>query len=92
LPLLIFAVQISVAIFYESVMVWKFGGTLGKLALKIKVVTSDGQPLTYGRSLGRYFAKILAGAICLIGFLIAFSDPEKRALQDRICNTRVVIK
>jgi uncharacterized RDD family membrane protein YckC len=28
--------------------------------------------------------------MCLIGFIMAFFDPERRALHDRICNTRVI--
>ena len=35
-------------------------------------------------------AKILSGFILYIGFLMAFWDPEKRALHDRMCATRVI--
>ena len=37
-------------------------------------------------------AKILSGLICLAGYIMAGFDEEKRALHDRICNTRVVFK
>jgi uncharacterized RDD family membrane protein YckC len=92
LPILLFCFQILVAVCYEGFMVGKYGGTLGKLALKIKVVNADGSPVSYGRAFGRYFAKLLSAFTCLIGFIIAFFDKEKRALHDRICNTRVVMK
>ena len=75
---------------YEILMVGKFGATLGKMAMGIKVVTPEGQPISYGRSTGRYFGKMLSGIILGIGYLMAFWDPEKRALHDRICHTRVV--
>jgi uncharacterized RDD family membrane protein YckC len=61
------------------------------MLMKIKVVTADGIPMSYGRSTGRYFAKILSGLIIYIGYLMAFWDEEKRALHDRICKTRVVV-
>jgi uncharacterized RDD family membrane protein YckC len=92
LPILLVFVELLIAVCYEGIMVGKYGGTLGKLALKIKVVNADGSPVGYGRAFGRYFAKLLSGMICLIGFIIAFFDKEKRALHDRICNTRVVMK
>jgi uncharacterized RDD family membrane protein YckC len=68
---------------------WK-GQTPGKMALKIKVVTPEGAPLGWGKSLGRPLAEILSGCILYIGYIIAFFDDEKRALHDRLAGTRVV--
>jgi uncharacterized RDD family membrane protein YckC len=62
------------------------------MACKIRVVTADGGKVSYMRALGRHFAKILSYMICLAGYIMAFFDDEKRALHDRICNTRVVLK
>jgi uncharacterized RDD family membrane protein YckC len=75
---------------YEIVMIGKYGATVGKMAMKIKVIRPDGSPISYARSTGRYFAKALSGMILYIGFLMAFWDEEKCALHDRICQTRVV--
>jgi uncharacterized RDD family membrane protein YckC len=75
---------------YEILFIGKYGATPGKMLMKIKVVSPEGEPISYGRSTGRYFAKILSGLILYIGYLMAFWDPEKRALHDRICQTRVV--
>ena len=75
---------------YEIVMIGKYGATLGKMAMKIKVIRPDGSRLSYGRSTGRYFAKVLSGMIIYIGYIMAFWDEEKCALHDRICQTRVV--
>jgi len=90
--LLLLFVQVAIALTYEVVMIGKFGATLGKMACKIRVVTPDGGRVSYLRALGRYFAKMLSGLMCLVGYIIAFFDDEKRALHDRICNTRVVMK
>jgi uncharacterized RDD family membrane protein YckC len=73
-------------------MIGKYGATLGKMACKIKVVTPDGGRVTYLRAFGRYFAKLLSAMICFIGYIMAGFDDEKRALHDRICDTRVVCK
>lgn len=92
LLLLVMLMVMAIAVSYETVMVAKYGATLGKMACKIKVVTADGGRVGYPRALGRYFAKILSSIICLIGYIMAAFDDQKRALHDRICDTRVVLK
>jgi uncharacterized RDD family membrane protein YckC len=90
-PLLIATgLGVLLAASYEIFMIGKFGATLGKMACKVRVVTADGGKVGYGRATGRYFAKILSSLVCMIGFIMAFFDQERRALHDRICNTRVI--
>ncbi|HEY1789293.1 MAG TPA: RDD family protein [Verrucomicrobiae bacterium] len=87
------AFPLLVGISYEAFLVGKYGATLGKMALKMKVVTADGGRVSYARAFGRYFGKLLSGFTCAIGFIIAaFDNPQRRALHDHICNTRVVYK
>jgi uncharacterized RDD family membrane protein YckC len=62
------------------------------MALQIQVVTADGGRVSYLRALGRHFAKLLSSATLLIGYIVAAFDPQKRALHDWICNTRVVLE
>ena len=90
LQLALMAIQLVIGLSYEVILIGKYGATLGKMACKIKVVTADGGRVSYLRALGRYFAKMLSYMICLIGFIIAAFDEQKRALHDHICNTRVV--
>jgi uncharacterized RDD family membrane protein YckC len=92
LQLVLMAIQLAIGISYEVVFIGKYGATPGKMACKIMVVTADGGRVSYARSFGRYFAKLLSYMICLIGFIIAGFDSQKRALHDHICNTRVVFK
>jgi len=93
LSLLAMGLSLGVGISYETFLVGKYGATFGKMALKLKVVTADGQRISYARAFGRYFAKMLSGLTCLIGFIIAaFDNPQRRALHDYICNTRVIAK
>ena len=91
MQLILVFVQLAIGVTYEAVMIGKYGATLGKMACKIRVVTADGGTVSYGRAFGRYFAKLLSGFTCLIGYIIAAFDEQKRTLHDHICNTRVVL-
>jgi uncharacterized RDD family membrane protein YckC len=82
---------LALGLSYEAFLIGKYGATLGKMACRIKVVTADGGKVSYGRAIGRHFAKFLSTITLMIGYIIAIFDSEKRALHDRICNTRVVI-
>jgi uncharacterized RDD family membrane protein YckC len=90
LYIILFLVQMAIGISYEVFFIGKYGATLGKMACKIKVVTADGGRVTYARALGRYFAKMVSAFTCLIGYIMACFDDQKRALHDRICDTRVI--
>ncbi len=86
-------VNISIWLAYESLLVWKKGATLGKMAVGIKVVQPSGEPVGFGRALGRAAAEIINGFTCYLSYLIvAFDEPEKRAIHDHICSTRVIYK
>ena len=89
---LIMLLQYAIPAAYETWFVGKYGATPGKMACKLKVVVADGSHVTYLRSLGRHFAKLLSGMILCIGYIMAAFDEEKRTLHDRICETRVVRK
>lgn len=79
-------------IIYNIFFIGKFGATPGKMAVKLHVVTSRGETVSWGRATGRGFAELLSRIICAIGYIIAAFDKEKRALHDHICDTRVVYK
>jgi uncharacterized RDD family membrane protein YckC len=67
-----------------------YGATPGKMALGLKIVRPDGGPISAGRAVGRYFAEILSALTLMIGYMMAGWDSEKRALHDRIADTRVI--
>jgi len=85
-------ISYAIAIGYEAVFLRYQGATLGKMAVGLKVVRSDGGSLGWGISFGRYFMYIVSGIILLIGYIMAGFDNEKRALHDRVCGTRVIYK
>jgi len=88
-------VWISILVFgavYETWMIGRYAATLGKMACGLRVVMADGGKVSYARSLGRHFAKHLSSFLLLMGYIMAGFDDEKRALHDRICDTRVIRK
>lgn len=92
---LIFIVVITligylIPIVYETWFLGKYGATPGKMAFGLRVVRADGAAIAYSRALSRYFAEILSAMIFMIGYIMAAFDDEKRALHDRICDTRVI--
>jgi len=82
----------AIAIAYETVFLRYRGATLGKMMLGLKVLRSNGDTLGWGISIGRYFMYIVSGIILLVGYIMAGFDSEKRALHDRVCDTRVIYK
>ncbi|MGB8355534.1 MAG: RDD family protein [Chthoniobacteraceae bacterium] len=77
---------------YNIWFVGKYAATPGKMACGLRVIRSSGEPVGYGRATGRFFSEILSGMIICIGYIMAAFDEEKRALHDRICDTRVIYK
>ena len=85
-----YLVSFLAGIAYMTYFTGRFGGTPGKMALKIKVVRADGSAVSYPLAAGRYFATMVSGLTFGIGYIMAIFDKEKKSLHDRICGTRVV--
>jgi uncharacterized RDD family membrane protein YckC len=82
----------AIGFLYEVFFLHYRGATLGKMALGLQVVRSNGESLGWGVCIARYFMNFVSGLILLIGYIMAGFDSEKRALHDRVCDTRVVYK
>ena len=85
-------VQMATYLAYNTWFIGAMGATPGKMALGLKVITENGGKVSFKLASGRYLAEILSGMIFLIGYIMVAFDDEKRALHDRICETRVVKK
>jgi uncharacterized RDD family membrane protein YckC len=66
------------------------GATLGKMALGLRVVDMNGIQIGFGRATGRYFGKLLSGAIFFIGYIMAGFTQQKQALHDIMAGCLVV--
>jgi uncharacterized RDD family membrane protein YckC len=87
---LLLVISSALGIAYYVYFISTKGATPGKMAVSIKVIRADNGPISGGLAFGRYLCYMLDAMILYIGFIMAGFDPEKRALHDRICNTRVI--
>ena len=65
-------------------------GTVGKKLLGLRTTDLNGNRISFGRATGRYFAKILSGMICFIGFVMVAFTEKKQGLHDMLAGTLVV--
>ena len=70
----------------------KNGGTLGKMAVGIKVTDLNGDRISFTRATGRYFGRIITNLTLLIGYIMAGFTDRKQALHDMIASCLVVKK
>lgn len=76
---------------YEALLTcssWQ--GTIGKKVLRLKVTDEAGNRIGFGRSTGRFFAKIISTMIMYIGFIMVGFTDRKRGLHDMIAGTLVM--
>jgi uncharacterized RDD family membrane protein YckC len=66
------------------------GATLGKRALKLRVVDRGSKRLGKGRALARFLGRILSSSLLYIGYLIQPFNERKQALHDMLAGTLVV--
>ncbi len=70
----------------------RWGGSPGKRAVKITVVSSDVQPMSAGRGIKRQVVKLL-GAFCFyVGWLWALGNAERQGWHDKAARTFVLRK
>src|SRR5215470_11494218 len=76
---------------YEALLTsssWQ--ATVGKRVLDLKVTDEGGNPISFERATGRFFAKVLSGLILGIGFLMIAFTARKQGLHDIIAGTLVM--
>lgn len=66
-------------------------GSLGKLAMGIRVCGMDKRQLTFEEATVRYFAKLVSRLTLMIGYLLAAFSSKKQALHDFIGKSVVVV-
>ncbi len=77
---------------YEALMLSNKGQTLGKMALHLKVVTAEGNPISPGQAWGRAVVRQAFGLVpCLgiIDYLVAFGA-DRTCVHDMMAKTRVI--
>ncbi len=66
------------------------GQTIGLAVTGIKVIGTDGAPLSSGQAFTRYFGYIVSGLLFSIGFLWVTFDKKRQGWHDKLANTLVV--
>ncbi len=79
-------------LYYALMESSKYGGTLGKIAVGIKVVDMNGNKVTFGKATGRYFSRIVTNMTLFVGYIMAGFTEKKQALHDIIAGCLVIIR
>jgi uncharacterized RDD family membrane protein YckC len=70
----------------------KSQGSIGKIALGIKVTDMNGDRITFGKAALRTLGRYISAMIMFIGYLLAAFTEKKQTLHDMIASTLVVKK
>lgn len=88
IPEILFVQCIRIA--YDVLCHKHWGATLGKFMVGIRLLSIDGQPLSYGRLLLRFFARFLSEFPLYIGYFPILFRRDHRGLHDLLSLTQVV--
>jgi uncharacterized RDD family membrane protein YckC len=66
------------------------GSTPGKLAMGVRIVRSNGEPIDVGWAMIRFIGYCLSFVLLLLGFVMIAFTPQKRGLHDYLAQTVVV--
>ena len=75
--------------YFAGMWAWR-GTTVGGIVLKLQVVRTDGQPLTFLAALVRGLAAAFSVVVVFLGFLWIAWDQDKQGWHDKIAGTVVV--
>jgi len=82
---------VSLSIGYAVFFTGYCGQTPGKMAVRIKVIRTDGSSMTYGRAaLREVLGKFISGILLCIGYIMVAFDAQKQGLHDKIADTYVI--
>ena len=87
----LFIYVVLLKVIYQTFFVWMYGATLGKIAMKIRVIaTADLENPTFIFSLSRATFRIISESIFYLGFIWAYLNPKRETWHDRVANTLVI--
>lgn len=83
-------VMLIVITYFMGFEVFNKGTTIGKRAMKIRVVNANGEKITLLQALIRFVSKFLSMGFVFIGFIMIGLSAQKQGLHDCIANTYVI--
>lgn len=80
------------SIAYNTVFIWKSGATIGKRWLRLRVVTTEYKPVSFGQALLREsLGKLYSTIVLNLGYLHALKNPQRQTWHDKMVKTYVVV-
>lgn len=79
-------------VYFAAMESSQFQGTIGKLALGIKVTDTVGNRITFGRATGRFVGRIISAIIFGLGFIMVAFTAKRQGLHDIMADCLVVNK
>jgi uncharacterized RDD family membrane protein YckC len=84
--LLVIVIEIAYFVYFWS----SSGQTPGKKIMGIKVVTTDGQLVSFGKAFLRLVGYVISGFVFCLGFIWIIFDSNKQGWHDKIAGTYVI--
>jgi len=76
---------------YQTFFVWQYGATLGKIAMKIRIIEiATLQNPTFAVAFNRAVFRIISEMLFYLGFLWGMMDPARQTWHDKTARTLVV--
>ena len=87
----IFVVYLLVSFSYQALFVFLYGATLGKMAMKIRVIAlSSGDNPSLFEASNRSIVRLISELVFGLGFLWGFFDTNRQAWHDKSASTLVI--
>jgi len=83
------ATFLGMLVYHIGFWTWK-QTTVGGMICQLKIVRTDGAPLTFADALVRGLSAIFSVVVVFLGFLWVIRDPERQAWHDKVAGTYVV--
>jgi uncharacterized RDD family membrane protein YckC len=85
----VFGLIVTIAVYNIGLTTMR-GQTLGKVVMGIKVISTDGTPMTLEKSSIRFLGFLISCLTLGIGFLMALGDKNNQSFHDKFAGTYVV--
>ncbi len=66
------------------------GQTVGKMIMNLRVITTAGTRLSYGKAFKRWLGYLASGSILWIGYIMVAVTQDNQGLHDKIAGTYVI--
>lgn len=81
--------SILVFVYFTLMPITSFSSTFGQLIMGLKQIDKTGNSISYGRSIGKFFASMLS-KIFYIGYFLVYFNPYRQTFHEMLTDTFVV--